>query len=301
MKRVLSLVLCMMMLMGAAMAGELEWTGEAVWFGDWMEVVKCKEYITLREEPSTKAAELDRIPLGAMVRTLGGYDQKFKRVLYEGQAGYVLSEYLFPAQQTLVAYPEVVVADGSQEAYNIDLFLTNFTEQFFMSPYGYCDAQTLSDQELVEFAIEHIWFNRQDYLEWGEWGVNNVRLSADYIPEVCEKYFGRAPESKLALFKEYFDGYYYWTETGGHVPGGFAGMHRIDCVGVNKYKVEFCVYGMGYGWDESVYGLGEGELWRQHPEYVGESRPYGTAVFTAEDLLDRSSWKLVSLVMDWSW
>lgn len=293
MKKILCLVLCLLMMTGSAMASE------ALWFGDWMEVVKCKEYITLREEPSTNAAELDRVPLGALVRELGPYDEKFSRVLYEDQVGYVLGEYLAPVQQTLVAYPEVVVSEGTKEAYNIDLFLTNFTEQYFLGPYGYCDAQTISDQELVEFAIEHIWFNRQDYLEWGEWDEYNVRLSAEYIPAVCEKYFGRVPESKLALYKDYFDGYYYWTETGGHTPGGFALMHRIDCVGVNKYKVSFCVYGQGYAWDESVYGIGERALVHEHPEYFGETRPRGTAVFYAEDLKDRSSWKLESLVMDW--
>ena len=81
--------------------------------------------------------------------------------------------------------------------------------------------------------------------------------------------------------------------------GGFALMHDIECVGANMYKVSFCVYGLGYAWDDSVYGIGERALVHEYPEYFSEVRPYGTAVFTAEDLLDRSSWKLVSLVMDW--
>lgn len=297
MKKIMCLVLCLMMLAGSALAEE------AVWFGDWMEVVKCNEFITLREEPSTKAYALDRVPLGAYVRSLGPHDERFHRVLYDGQAGYVLSEYLGRVQTTAVAYPEVVVYEGTKEAYNIDLFLTNFTEQYFCSPYGYFDVDTASDAELVQFAIEHIWFNRQDRLEWGEWGEGedayNVRLSDEFIVPACEKYFGRAPENLHPLYMDYFGGYYYWTETGGHVPGGFAQMYDIKRVGADQYKVAFCVYGQGCDWDNSVYGLGERELWRRHPEHFSKYQPRGCAVFTAEDLLDRSSWKLESICMDW--
>lgn len=295
MKKVLCLILVLMLAMGAAMAEQ------TVLIGDVMEVVKCKEFITLREEPSTKAAELDRVPLGELVRVLGTYDEKFTRVLYGGQAGYVLTEYLGDLPRTAIAYGDVNVEEGSEEYYNVNLFLSNFTEQYFMSPAGYFRTDDATDGDLVQFAIEHIWFNRQDDLEWGDWGNGsyNVRLSDESIPAVCEKYFGRVPENLSPLYPDYFGGYYYWTETGGHVPGGFAQMRYIERVGANQYRVTFTVHGVYGDWDESVFAMTSEELYTQHPEYTGSYRPIGSAVFTAKDLSDRSTWKLDWICMDW--
>lgn len=291
MKKILCLVLCLLLTVSAS----AEW----ILIGDLMEVVNCKEFVTLRAEPDTKAEALDRVPLGAVVRTLGEYDERFQRVLYGGQSGYVLSEYLAPAQTTAIAWKPVEVAEGSEEYFNINLFLTNFTEQFFLSPCGFFDAATADDAQLVQFAIEHIWFNRKGDLEWGEWGEYNTRLSMDCIAPVCEKYFGRVPAEPDSLWMDEIDGYYYWTETGGHVPGGFAQMHVIERVGAEKYRVTFTVHGCGYDWDESVYGMTAEELVSAYPEYMGSYRPRGSAVFSAGDLADRTDWKLEWICMDW--
>ena len=289
MKKVLCLVLCLL-LMGSALADG---------FGDPLEVVECEEYVTLRAEPFVSAEALARIPLGGVVRELGPSDEKFHRVLYEGQAGYALGEYLSPMQTTAIAYADVALSD--EEYYNVNLFLTNFTEQYFESPVGYFDAATATDGALVQFAIEHIWYNRQDYLEWGDWGKGsyNVRLSDAHIAPVCEKYFGRAPENLWPLYADYSGGYYYWQETGGHVPGGFAQASDIYRIGSDAYRVIFSVYGQGMEWDESVYGMGERKLAHEHPEYFSKYQPRGSAVFTAADLADRSTWKLQNLCMDW--
>lgn len=294
MKKILGLVLCLMILaMGSALAAD---------FGDMMEVVKCNEYITLRAEPSTKAEALDRVPLGAEVRILGEYDEKFMRVMYGGQAGFVLSEYLEKEPTEAVA---VDVAEGSEEYRNVNRFLTGFTEQFFLSPCGYWEAETATDAELVQFAIEHIWFNRKDRLEWGEWGTGedayNVRLSDEFIAPVCEKYFGRVPENLYPLYMDYFGGYYYWTETGGHIPGGFALMNEIERVGADRYRAEFFVYGQGYGWENDVYRMDAIDVACEYPEYLSRYQPTGCAVFTAEDLKDRSTWKLEEMCMDWEY
>ena len=116
MKKILCMALCLMMLMGSAMAAEM------VLIGDLMEVVKCNEFITLREEPSTKAAALDRVPLGEIVRVLGEYDEKFTRVLYGDQAGFVLSEYLGELPRLMIAYAPVEASEGSEEYANINRF-----------------------------------------------------------------------------------------------------------------------------------------------------------------------------------
>jgi len=293
MKKVLCLVLCMLLLAGTALAAPM------ILIGDYMEVVKCKEFITLREEPSTKAAELDRVPLGAVVRTLGEYGEDFQRVMYGGQAGYVLSEYLRPVQEAGYQWVYALPEPGSEEYINVNRFLTAFTEQGFLSPYGYFDAAVVSDQEMVQFAIEHIWYNNPELIEWGEWDAANVRLDAEHVPAVCEQFFGRKPEQMLALFADYFDGYYYWTETGGHVPLGFALMHYFERVGEEQYRVTFTVHGMGGAWDDDVYAMDAAGLAEAHPEHMGKYQPRGSAVFTAPDIYDMTTWEIDWLCMDW--
>ena len=57
----------------------------------------CMEYISLRVEPDAKAETIIRIPAKAEM-TLLGYKDDFALVEYEGQLGYVLSEYLLPVK-----------------------------------------------------------------------------------------------------------------------------------------------------------------------------------------------------------
>ena len=60
-----------------------------------LRVVRCKQSITLRSEPSTKAAEITQIPLGARVTMLYWKDHPdFYLVNYNGLTGYALKSYL---------------------------------------------------------------------------------------------------------------------------------------------------------------------------------------------------------------
>ncbi len=58
------------------------------------QVVHCNEYITLRTQPATDAAEICKIPLGADVNYLGNGENGFVRVSYAGKEGYALASYL---------------------------------------------------------------------------------------------------------------------------------------------------------------------------------------------------------------
>ena len=53
----------------------------------------CKEYVTLREKPSTKARALDRVYIGEVVAATP-YNDDFSYCCYNGQYGYILREYL---------------------------------------------------------------------------------------------------------------------------------------------------------------------------------------------------------------
>ena len=58
-------------------------------------VVKCREWITLRDEPSVYGADLAHIPLGAEVIVYDGPPQNgFFAVKYNGICGFALAEYI---------------------------------------------------------------------------------------------------------------------------------------------------------------------------------------------------------------
>ena len=67
-----------------------------------MRVVKCKEYVSLREERSTSAKRLVKVPLGAHVLAFPEYgeDNGFIYCVYNGEEGYILLEYLEPISST---------------------------------------------------------------------------------------------------------------------------------------------------------------------------------------------------------
>ena len=65
-----------------------------------MRVVWCKEWISLREEPSKLSARIAEIPLGAIVYSCVDIGNPlFYQCEYEGQTGYVLKGYLVPAPE----------------------------------------------------------------------------------------------------------------------------------------------------------------------------------------------------------
>lgn len=79
---------------------------EQAWNGyqDWRDgvVVRCNEWITLRDSPSTYGSPLARIPLGSWVRVYNWYYRSgqeypydlFFKVYYNGTYGYAVSYYI---------------------------------------------------------------------------------------------------------------------------------------------------------------------------------------------------------------
>ena len=65
-----------------------------------MRVVKCKEFVSLRQTRSTKATRLAKVPLGAQVLAFpeAGEENGFISCVYQGEEGYILAEYLEPIQ-----------------------------------------------------------------------------------------------------------------------------------------------------------------------------------------------------------
>ena len=153
-------------------------------------------------------------------------------------------------------------------------------------------AEEATDEVLNDFAIEHIWFNQQDKVEWGQWGEFNTRLSDQYIPDVCRKYLGRKPKDLSCTRLDYKKGYYYWEETGGHTSGGFVILNAVEQLESGRYRVTFNVVEPSLQWNNDMCRLTLDEA-LAGDEYARVSFE-GTAVIDTGSggLADRSQWRL---------
>lgn len=74
-----------------------KYLGETIDAPATLEVVNCKQSVTLRAEPSRNAAALADVPLGAEVEDAGIMEGEFRKVVYRGKEGYILISYLTEA------------------------------------------------------------------------------------------------------------------------------------------------------------------------------------------------------------
>lgn len=270
--------------------------------GDYLKVVNCEEYISLRAEPSASAKVLARIPLGAStVIHLGPYTQDFMKVMYEGQIGYVRSGYL---------KNQFLVCDGCQaykaltdeDCYHIQKFLSNFSEVSLGMPAAVLTPETMSDAALVGFALRHLRINRPDLLEWDGYSQGrNVRVAEETVQRVVERYFGRSFDAENSGY-DFIGGYCYWHEGEEAAPGGFCIFHTIEDMGEGRFRIGFCVYGVGMSYDDDVYRLDERSLVHEAPQYCQERSIHGDAVIDTRNgkLSDHSEWVLERWAIDWT-
>lgn len=82
-----------------------------------MMVVNCQEFVSLRESPDRSSERLAKVPLNAVVGS-AETDPSFGDFTfcdYEGQGGYILSEYLVPTDQV----PETTVLDVTVQGHHL--------------------------------------------------------------------------------------------------------------------------------------------------------------------------------------
>ena len=101
-KRIIAFVAVIILLLGAALASADRIPPERSerYIGA-MRVVKCNEYVSLREQPYKTTKALARVPLGAIVYNCSTIPQKksFVYAEYEGISGYILVKYLEKAPE----------------------------------------------------------------------------------------------------------------------------------------------------------------------------------------------------------
>ena len=179
------------------------------------------------------------------------------------------------------------VGVNAKERYHINLFLSNFSE----TGMTFYSAERHTDAQLVDFAIFHTWYNRQDRIERGQWGEDNCRMSDSYVAEITGRYFGIVPKSLIPSHIRYRNGYYYWQTTGGYMGMGAAILSHVEDLGGGRYGVYFGCYGEGEFWSADDCHLRPEQAAKKfadspvHPGYAVIDTWGGT-------LEDRSTWTL---------
>jgi hypothetical protein len=279
MKQILALAMTLLLLCGSALAAEI---------GSSLKVVDCNEYISLREEPSKSAGVLAKIPLKARVAMVDEASDGFWKVSYQGKEGYALSGYLREVDD----YSGDPVDVDDELRYNINLFLSNFTEVGFTRNAGSYDESYVDKKLLTKFGIDHCWFNRQNQIESGEYfNYNNMRLPEGQIAPIVRKYFGVdiTPSHSLDTI-DYRKGYYYWEETGGHTSDGFACQTRVEKLGSRRYSVWFNIYGSMMNWNNDVCHYTDSQARSACAPYDQPFRGHAVIDVGSGGLEDRSTW-----------
>ena len=115
MKRFIALFLLLCMVLAAMPA-----LADSGYIGD-MEVVNCSEWVSLREEPSTRSERLVKVSLGAIVSNCRQVNDEWIYGLYDGYGGYILAEYLEPSDGRITfSAMMVTILDGAPFYATID-------------------------------------------------------------------------------------------------------------------------------------------------------------------------------------
>lgn len=194
---------------------------------------------------------------------------------------------MFPA---VLAENFISTALNEKERYAMNLFLSNFTEVGVEKIDLFSDAQVL-----VDFAHDHMWFNDYESYEYGKYaGDNNCRVSDDRIPEIIDSFFGDVGEVDLSQTRFDYDGeYYYHCETGGWSNSGFAYTVNVCPIGNDTYFVSFLNFEGLEPWENDVLDDALDAI----IEKYGDPIAYGSAIIYAEDLVNRSTYKIISYTL----
>lgn len=264
-------------------------------------VANCDEFITLRQSPDASAYGIQTIGLGEVVNVIGTEREGFVEVVYKGDCGqvtdadhgYVPTKYL----HILDRYTGMEVKLAAEEHYNLNLFLSNFSEQG-IEIYDEADMTEewvfVQDAFYLDFVIRHTALNRPDKLEPGAYMLGDVRLKKQYLPEAVWRYFKKEIVDLDAALWNQTDHYYYWDQHAMPISGGFVCLDRVDFIGDCRFAVRFGIYGDGDAWTK--------EDCKRTPAEAAESYPLsrsGMAVIAtdSESLTDRSDWRLEHWVL----
>ena len=151
---------------------------------------------------------------------------------------------------------------SNNEREKLNTFFSNFSE-VYMEPF---DEQTLSDADIIRFAVSHNYIN--NYKRFESSGDYTAKIKKEFIEESAEKYFGRKITSHQSTeYIKYTNGYYYKEEAGGgeYI---FSEIEELFEAGDNYYFAIVNIYMASSGWDGSLSGDDTPELYNKMTAYI---------------------------------
>ena len=100
----IAMLLALLLLMGASACAQDGYIG-------CMKVIKCQEWVSLREAPDAASACLIEVPLGSLVENCREESKAFHYAEYNGMSGYIMAQYLEPIPDAETYLGERVIAD----------------------------------------------------------------------------------------------------------------------------------------------------------------------------------------------
>ena len=94
MKKLLAALIALMILMCSCAFAEGQFIGD-------MQVINCREWVSLRSEPSTESERITKIPVDSIVEECYAYDEAWVYGMFCGMYGYVSTDYLTPVGDNL--------------------------------------------------------------------------------------------------------------------------------------------------------------------------------------------------------
>ena len=181
MKRVAAQILLLCMLLTAVPAAAVsEFLGH-------MEVVNCREWVSLRESPSIKAQRLAKVPLGAVVRECQQWGDDWNYAQYEDDEGYIQAKYLQQCEGVSVHSAMLVTDCGD----GTDFYLSAGG----LEPDGFIRANTIvRDCAVYEYGRAYV-----------KYGDQSVYIRAEHVVPYAElQHFPH----KIAVMHNLYNGLY---------------------------------------------------------------------------------------------
>jgi len=219
MKRFMALILLLSMVLVTMPAkANFEYLGN-------MEVVNCKEWVSLRQTPSTSAKRLAKVSLGDIVNNCQQFGKEWIYAEYGGYEGYILAKYLQPCEGVSV-YSAMLITNCEE---GTDLYSTMGS----LIPSDFIPVNTI----VRDCAVEG---NGRAYVQYGD---RSGYVSAEHVEEygdlshypqkvtlLCnlfdDEYEGSSPELKI----DYSEGFYLMEYAYSEYEQEDAGIPRAEFV-----------------------------------------------------------------------
>ncbi len=287
MKGMILWLLVLLICLAAPASALAEWE-----LGDRAIIVNCNEYISLRKDATTASKRIERIALNETVNVLGVGLNGFLSVEHDGTLGYVDSAYMRMNDDYIGDVMELT----DQQRHNINLFLSNFSEQR-MGLYDEWDMNEKwaaeRDGFLKDFAIQHLLFNRRDKFERVSSALGEARIRDEELNDAIWRYLKTRPAGAGSAEYRKSGDYYYLSAADQRTNGGFVSAYRVDKLGDSRYAVRFSIYGGDCSWENEDCRLTPGEAAMKY-----DRSDIGMAVIVVDgdgnmgSLDDRSTWRL---------